>query len=505
MKCSAWTSLVVCTAAWMVSSIAQASPLLELMGDFGGTGGQQARNTATGASAAYFNPALLSDAPTGLTLGVVVLGSRIGVALQGRGDGSYDVPEGLENASHADGSRFDSYPIATDTLQHGREESPSQSATASRPRQAAGSGRQNVVYGAIGVVAHFFEQRLAIGFCGLIPMGDFTQLRSFYVDEREQYTSNSLHPELYGDRLYAISFGFGLAYRFTKRFSLGLGSGITIHAGSASPAYVADAGKLDGLVLNVDVKVKAGLAPYGGFAYRPFDRWRITGTVHAPQEIAVDNEIAFLLGTGVEQTSSLKLLFDWMPWQVGLGTTLDLIQRERSVLTLAGSALYARWSGYLDRHGEKPAPEFGWYDTITGSVGLRAVHGAWSSGADFQYKPTPVPLQRGRSNYVDNDRLGLSASVEYTFPVRDTKLKLGAQLQGFWLLNRFARKLTPPTFPDGANRTPALVTDELPDDARIGTRAVADADGLQTNNPGWPGFSSKGWLASMGFYLAVTL
>src|SRR5690349_21411509 len=102
MKCSTWTSLMVCTAAWTVSATAQASPLLELMGDFGGTGGQQARNTATGASAAYFNPALLSDVPTGLTLGVVVLGSRIGVALQGRGDGSHDVPAGLENASHAD-------------------------------------------------------------------------------------------------------------------------------------------------------------------------------------------------------------------------------------------------------------------------------------------------------------------------------------------------------------------------------------------------------------------
>jgi long-chain fatty acid transport protein len=500
-----WKALVLCAAASLSSSSAHASPLLELMGDFGGTGGQQARNTASGASAAYFNPALLSDVPTGLTLGVVVLGSRIGVALQGRGEGEYDVPEGLENAAHADGTRFDNYPIATETLQHGREETPSRSATAARPRQAAGTGKQNATYVAIGVVAHFFEQRLSIGFCGLIPMGDFTQLRSFYVDEREQYTSNSLHPELYGDRLYAISFGFGMAYRFTKRFSLGLGSGITIHAGSASPAYVADAGKLDGLVLNVDVKVKAGLAPYGGFAYRPFDRWQITGSFHAPQEVAVDNEIKFLLGTGVEQTSSLKLLFDWMPWQVGLGTSLDLIQRKHSLLSVAGSALYARWSQYVDRHGEQPVPEFAWYDTVTGAVGVRGAHRAWSTGVDFQYKPTPVPLQQGRSNYVDNDRLGLSASLEYTIPFRDTKLKLGTQLQGFWLLNRFVRKLTPPTFADGANRTPALVSDEFPDDARIGTRAAEGAEGLQTNNPGWPGFSSKGWLANLGFYLALTL
>lgn len=500
-----WRIVILAIAGCMKSSFAQASPLLEMMGGFGDMGGQQARNVASGASAAYFNPALLTEVPTGLTIGAAVLGARIAVELDGRGDGSHDVPAGLQNAAHADGTRFDGYPIATETLQLGREESPSQSGTSARPRQGQGSGQQTLSYGALGIVGHFFEERLALGFFGLIPLAEFMTLNSHYVDEREQYTSNSLHPELYGDRLTSLAFGFGLAYRFHKQFSLGLGAAFSLRADAGSPAYVADAGQLDSLLLNVDVKVNAGISPHGGFEYRPFSRWRITGTVHAPQEILVRADVKFLLSTGVEQTTELELVFDWMPWQVGLGSAVDVVQRKDVVLTLAGSAVYGRWSQYVDRHGEQPVSEFGWYDTITGALGARLTAGAWKLAVDLQYKPSPVPAQAGRSNYVDSDRVGAIPSLEYTIPIGDTKLKLGAQLQGFWLLDRYASKLTTPTFEDGVNRTPALVTDELPDDAQIGGQPVEGAAGVQTNNPGWPGFSSRGWLASAGLYLSLTL
>jgi hypothetical protein len=95
--------------------------------------------------------------------------------------------------------------------------------------------------------------------------------------------------------------------------------------------------------------------------------------------------------------------------------------------------------------------------------------------------------------------------LEYAVPIGHSQLKLGAQLSGFWMLNRVARKLATPTFTDGINRTPTLVKDELPDDAQIGLGPVDGAAGLQTNNPGWPGFSSKGWLAGAGLYVVVTL
>jgi long-chain fatty acid transport protein len=89
-------------------------------------------------------------------------------------------------------------------------------------------------------------------------------------------------------------------------------------------------------------------------------------------------------------------------------------------------------------------------------------------GLASQYKPTPVPAQTGRTNYVDNDRIGASLSVEYGV-------------------------------------SPALVTDEVPDDAILAGEPVVGREGLQTNNPGSPGFSSAGFIGTGALYLTVLL
>ncbi|MFT3922193.1 MAG: hypothetical protein QM778_06635 [Myxococcales bacterium] len=499
--------LAVCLLAWSMwlAGPVHASPLLELGGSIGDQGGQQGRTLANGASAAYFNPALLGDGSTGVSLGVLILHSAIDVQVAARGDPRADVPNDFENAAHADGTRFDGYPLGTDILEHGREESSIHSATSARPRQAAGTGKGTQSYEAIGIVAQFFERRLSIGLYGLIPNQPFLRMRSFYVDEREQYLSNSLHPELYGDRTSPLAMSTGIGYRFNKAFSLGLGSSFVVRAAATTPVFVADAARLQDLVLNVDAQGNVGFAPHGGFAWNPLPRWRITGTLHAPQRQQVDAHVRFLLASGLEQTSSMHFVFDWMPWQASLGTSVDVLQQASRTLTLSASALFGRWSRYVDRHGERPLPGLAWQDTITPAVGLRGTFHDLRVGLDLQYKPTPVPLQFGRSNYVDNDRVGTNLNLDYAFRVLDTTLRLGVSLQSFWLLHRSVRKLTPPSFADGRDRTPSLVKDEVPDDAQLSGVPIAGAAGLQTNNPGWPGFSSGGWLTTAGLYLAVNL
>jgi hypothetical protein len=497
---------IAALAAWLaVAASAHASPLLELAGTLGGPGGQQARHVPGGAAASYFNPALLVDAPTGLTFGFLVLGTRVVVDLYSRGDGRFDVPPNLENGAHADGSRWDAYPFGTEVLQRGREASPSTTPTSARPRQGAGSGKQTNTYEAVGIVAKFFDERLAFGFYGLIPNATFTRLTSFYADEREQYSSNSLHPELYGDRLFSLAFAFGAGLRLSDSFSLGLGSAISLRASALTPVYVADASKLQDLILNMDARVNVGFSPHGGFAWRPTPRLHFSGTLHGPQEIVVKADIKYLLASGLEQTAAIQFVYDWMPWQVGLGSSFDLVQRDDATLTLAASAVYGRWSRYVDRHAERPVPQFAWRDTITASLGTRARFDGLGVALDLQYKPTPVALQYGRSNYVDNDRIGTSLGADYTFELLGTSMSLGLQGQAYWLLERHTKKLTPPTFDDGVNRTPSLVKDEVPDDGQVGGAPIPGAAGLQTNNPGWPGFASRGWIATIGLYVTVAL
>jgi len=92
---------------------------------------------------------------------------------------------------------------------------------------------------------------------------------------------------------------------------------------------------------------------------------------------------------------------------------------------------------------------------------------------------------------------------EYVFRLWGTDVKVGAGLQLHRLLPRHQTKLRTPTRADGRNLAPERVKDEVPDDAQLGGDPLAEAAGLQTNNPGWPGFGSAGWIVGGALHLAV--
>ena len=75
----------------------------------------------------------------------------------------------------------------------------------------------------LGLVAKLFHDKLTLGAYALIPYSKFTGADAFYSDEREQYFTNSLHPELYGDRLVATSIAFAGGLKLSDALSLGLG------------------------------------------------------------------------------------------------------------------------------------------------------------------------------------------------------------------------------------------------------------------------------------------
>ncbi len=127
--------------------------------------------------------------------------------------------------------------------------------------------------------------------------------------------------------------------------------------------------------------------------------------------------------------------------------------------------------------------DLAWHDTLSGAVGLRETYRSGRAFLDFRYVPSPVPEQVGRSNYVDNDRFGVALGG-------DVGLHLPANIRpGFQV---FADRL----IPRSNQKNDARVLDELPDGAVFGGThdPVPGAKGLQTNNPGWPGFSSGGWI-----------
>jgi long-chain fatty acid transport protein len=487
----------------LLAQHAQASPLQDFIGDTASPAAMQARTVPGGSAAAYFNPALLSYAPSGLTVGFFLLNEGYGIALDGRPGTQFAVPEGIESFGHANTKRFDNYPLATTYLQNGRVMETRRPAIIARPRQDAGSGHGTRSYETVGLVVRLFGDHITLGFHALIPNGEFTQMRAFFNDEREQYFSNSLHPELYADRMLALSMALGLGIKVTDTFSIGAGTTFALKAMADAGAYVTDTGNLGAIQLDMNARVNIGIAPHFGISYQPSDRLRLTATAHTPQRVEFGSSFKFLLASGLEQSSSLTFVLDYTPWQVALGGAYDLVHDEARTLTVALTTLYADWSSYIDRHGDKPTPAFAWADTISPTIGLRYRLGNLSTSCDFAYMPTPVPLQRGRTNYVDNDRLSGTATAEYHFRLFETALSVGGQFQAHRLVPRHQAKLQTPTRPDGAVIAPERVKDEVPDDAQKSGEPIAGAEGLQTNNPGWPGFASGGWIVGAALYVSV--
>lgn len=499
-KSSLWVLMGLCLSV----STAEASPLLDLAGDMGSTAGQQARVVPGGSGAAYFNPALLIDATEGLTLGVAVLTQQIGISLDGRPGTQFAVPEGLENAGHADATRWDNYPLATNLLQNGRMKDALHEALSARPRQGASTGHRTHSYEVIGIVTKFFDERFAFGLHGLIPNGNFTEMQAFYNDEREQYFSNSLHPELYGDRMTSLSLGLGAGLALSDAFSLGVGATISLKAVVNAPTYVVDTGNLGKILIATKGQVETAVSPHFGLSWKATRRLRLIATAHAPEKLELATNFTFLLANGIEQASGITFVHDYTPWQLATGASLDLVQTRAETFRLSATVVYARWSSYLDRHGFEPTPAYAWGDTLAPSLGARYRWGRTTSFLDLLYQPTPVPPQTGRTNYVDNDRAGVSLGTEYQFTLWGTAMRIGGQAQAHWLVPRHQDKLPTPTFTDGEDRTPELVKDEVPDDSQISGMPLSGVSGLQTNNPGWPGFGSSGAVLGGSLYIGVT-
>jgi hypothetical protein len=480
----------------------QASPLFELTGGLGGQGGFNARATEGGAASTYFNPAMLVFADPGITVGFVVMTDQIGITLGARSH-TQDVPVGLENAQHADGTRFASYPIGTSVLQNGIPATPGDPGFAARPRQGNGSGQDSFGYQLVGLVEPLFQGRLVLGLYAMVPYSEFTGAASFYSDEREQYFTNSLHPELYSDRMTATSLAFGGGFKVTDTLSLGMSMTLALKTGATTPTYVADASQFQNILVDSKVTVNASVAPHFGLAWQPLDRWHFSATFHTATKLEIDTKFTFLLANGVEQAASVSFTHDYVPWQISAGSQWDAYRSESMSVSFVGTLLYGEWSNYIDRHSETPIAQYAWFNTLTPSLGVRVKEGPVRAYFDVNYVPSPIPNQTGRTNYVDNNRIGTSTGMDYQFKALGAVWRVGGQLQLDRLIPQTAQKIITPTEADGQNHYPWLVTDEVPDDAVINGTPVAGRNGLQTNNPGFPGFSSEGWVYGGGIYFSV--
>lgn len=489
---------------------AAASPLLELTGDPGGPGGLSARHTGPSAFSTYFNPALLPRAEAGLSMRMLVLRDSIDVTPATRSDADSVVAESASGAFRDDGNLTAVFPspVPTQWLQGGCQGRCADAAIADparpRPRQGADSSHRSLSYLGVGLVQRVVDTRLVLGLSLLVPVSDLPETGAFYNDEREQYFSNSLHPELYSDRLTPLSVAFGAGGQLLDSLSVGLSFTLNLNSSADSSTFVPQSSEYDDLSLRNGVEIDPGFAPHLGLAWEPVERLLLTASLHTEQAFRVRARFSSLLPDGSEQFASRNFTHHFVPMTAALGASYAVPLAGGHTLTGVAGAAFERWSTYHDRHDARPSGAYAWSDRLHPTVGLRHAVGPWLSGLDAAFLKSPVPAQTGRSNYVDNDRAGLSASLRRSFQLGDTRLAAGLALQAHRLLARSQHKETPP----GGYAGDDLVLDEVPDDAvekRDIDQPVQPRTGLQSNNPGYPGFSSGGWLLGGSVSLEVML
>ena len=458
---------------------AAASGALELTGAPTSANGLLSRSLGRHAETAYFNPALLPRTGPLIEASYFVLHTHGDISLDPRPAGA-DVAASVYDAEvrNLDGStsRLELRPLATADLPNPRR--------GTRVRETAS-------YALVGITRPLFEDAISFGLFAILPTRGVLSQDGFFADEREQFFSNQLHFEMLGDRNGVTSFALALGGRLWPWISLGVGANLALSTTTRFEVYVPDAADQRTILLNPDMTTSASFAPYLGLALQPSNELTMTATLHASvsSDVSGENLLRFWNYTYPDDDDFVRqtYLFSqaYQPLRAGIGAAWEHGEEWR----LGAQAVLRRWSQYRDRHGERPA------DTFDNTIDL-AVGGAIQTrqglvSLDLGYAPSPVPDQIGRSNYVDNDRLATLAGFEIPLRMFGSETGVGVYLHGELLMRRQVTKRTDAPHP---------VLDEFPDAAtNFATgESLQEAGGIQTNNPGYPGFASSGWLLGAG-------
>lgn len=355
----------------------------------------------------------------------------------------------------------------------------------------------------LGAVTSLGSEKFRAGVLAVFPVGSGASTTHF-SDERERIFSNQLYYELVGDGSRRWDIELGVAYRLIPQVSVGAGASILPSVSLQNFVYLPN--PTDQEVVDINLEQKTGLnwALHGGILAEPTDWLRVGASYRQALafDIAGRNEIQLL---GIDAEDGEYPVIQPLTWQpastpavFGLGSGVDI-----GKVTLAIDLRYTRWSRWRDTHGA----EGGFDDTMAPHLGVEY---AYSDGTDLRlglgYEPTPVPDQVGRTNYVDNSRAIASIGAGHRFNLAGLDLELGwfMQLQG--LLARETDKDVLVAYPNCDDGVTSLC-DEVPDDLRDPRNGelLEGTSGLQTGNPGFPGFSSGGWMAKIGVDLAWLL
>ncbi|HOW52622.1 MAG TPA: hypothetical protein PLV42_11340 [bacterium] len=532
--------LCIACAFALFSASLSASPTQELLGSAEGTNPFSGRILPQGPETAYFNPALLLDVKDSFTLSFSYLyqGLRIGL---------FDRPAGTSILGDMDANGgFGSGIYAAQVVRDGlpdRQLPFKAQPTDKLAGWGSDSPEAHSYFATVGVVTSLIDQWLSLGITMILPVDELQGQSSFFVDEREANFSNSLHFELYEDRLQGFSISLGLGGRvYWEWLTAGIGLSLINSTQITASTYIPDAARNEKDILARST-IGLRVMPHFAIAARPWEKLRIAATVHLPSHNAIDSDIDmnfWRMQGAMERSvgeSSFSIIHAYSPLNLSLAFALGRFDFDGLGLTATLTGSYERWSAYVNRQNARPQDNYYWdyeletvYDegteneaTIYGGFVKETIEDlAWSDifkvsagaamdyglnrwGLDVAFTPTPVPAQTGRTNYVDNHRLSFGAGYSRTWEAGDYSFDTGIGAQLHYLVERTQKKTAgvaaTATAPASGTGKEGKVVDEFPESVSdFDGSHLAESDGFQTNNPGYPGYKSDGVLISAGVW-----
>jgi long-chain fatty acid transport protein len=473
------SSRVACllTAALMVggATSASASPF-EVYGASarGISLGNAVTADADGADAIFYNVGALTRARSGVSVGVMMGLDNARIQLNQRPEG-YDVPD-----------------IGSDTPTVPSDE------TLTERSDTAALGTFSTV--TVGGVTSLGSENFRAGMLATFPIAGVGGTQTHFSDERERLFSNQLRYELIGGRARRFDIEAGMAYRILGRVSLGVGAHLQPSVKLVNQVYLENATDQEVVQINMDMKQGFSGALTGGLLVDITDYLRVGLSVRQNLAFDIDgqNEIQI---RGLDRTQQDYPVIQDIGWRPTSSPSAFTLGGATDVgrTTVMIDIRYAVWSAWRDTQGV--ATEF--EDTITPRLGIEYRYSDNTAvRLGGSYEPSPVPDQVGRTNFVDNNRLIGSFGATHGFSVIGREFEIVWYVQAQGLLSRTTTKTSRTAYPDCAPGVIELC-DEVPDDltdARTGL-PIAGVQGLQTGNPGFPGYAAGGWLGALGIEL----
>ena len=431
-----------------VPAFSQAS-VFEVFGAGARSQGMAGVGVTTGrdAGAAWINPATLVDVAPSVQMGWFTGFDRTSILLMDR-------PSGYDPATY--GTRL-------------------------RPRSdSTGQDSSSGLVG--GLTLQIPAWNLGLGAVIYVPTSGFARLTPHFNDEREQYFSNQLDFEVIGPRLRSEVMAAGLGYRVTDWLSLGVGLAVLPSNTTDAAVYTPNPSSPESSYISPDIEQGALKALTAGVVVEPVQGLRLAAAFQDEVFFSVQgaNEVQLRgteRGAAYPVLQQMNVVGNYSPPRITAGASFGWEGFNGAV-----EFRWRNWERYRDSFGE----DHGFQDTVDVSAAVELEPDPVTTfRLGGSYRPTPVSAARGRLNYVDNERfvVGIGGGRSFEVAERSFDVDLGIQFHG--LIERTVHK--------------ALPEGEVPICAD-GVAALCDesdvAEGVQIGNPGFPGWTSGGYMLS---------